>query len=121
MADSAAVRALDGHQQVHQRGQRPLDELAREITAGAVRLASATAAWLRLVAEFDEREGWGGVGVLSCAHWLAWQCALSPGAAREHVRVARALTALPVTAAAFAAGRLSFSKVRALTRVADPA
>ncbi|WP_448614976.1 DUF222 domain-containing protein [Modestobacter sp. URMC 112] len=120
MADSAVVRTLDGHRQVHQRGQRPLDELAREITAGAVRLASATAAWLGLVAEFDEREGWGGVGIQSCAHWLAWQCALSPGAAREHVRVARALTALPVTAAAFAAGRLSFSKVRAVTRVADP-
>ena len=50
---------------------------------------------------------------------MAWQCALSPGAAREHVRVARALTGLPVTAAAFAAGRLSFSKVRAITRVAD--
>ena len=116
MADSAVVRTLDGHQ----RGQRPLDELAREITADAVRLASATAVALGLVAEFDERQGWGGVGVLSCAHWLAWQCALSPGAAREHVRVARALTALPVTAAAFAEGRLSFSKVRAITRVADP-
>jgi Domain of unknown function (DUF222)/HNH endonuclease len=95
-------------------------ELAREIAAGAVRLAAATAAWLRLVAEFDEREGWGEYGIRSCAHWLAWQCGLSPGAAREHVRVARALRCLPRLTEAFAAGRLSYSKVRALTRVAEP-
>src|SRR3712207_1582200 len=98
----------------------PLPELARAITSGAVRLAAATAAWLRLVAEFDEREGWHGCGILSCAHWLAWQCGRSPGAAREHVRVARALGRLPLVEAAFADGRLSYSKVRALTRIAEP-
>lgn len=97
-----------------------LAELAAAITAGAVRLAAATAAWLRLVAEFDRRGGWHGFGIQSCAHWLAWQCGLGPGAAREHVRVARALTGLPRIEAAFAAGRLSYSKVRALTRVAAP-
>ena len=100
--------------------ERPLSQLALEITSGAVRLAAATAAWLRLVAEFDRREGWHAVGVLSCAHWLAWQCGMSPGAAREHVRVARALTTLPRLTAAFTEGRLSYSKVRALTRVAEP-
>ena len=99
--------------------ERSVSDLAREITEGAVRLAAATAAWLRLVAEFDRREGWAGVGILSCAHWLAWQCGMSPGTAREHVRVARALPALPVIAAAFAEGRLSYSKVRALTRIAE--
>jgi hypothetical protein len=98
----------------------PLPELAAAITAGAVRLAAATAAWLRLIAEFDEREGWHGYGITSCAHWLAWQCGLSPGAAREHVRVARALQSLPLIEAAFTEGRLSYSKVRALTRVAEP-
>ncbi|HEV7870433.1 MAG TPA: DUF222 domain-containing protein [Modestobacter sp.] len=99
--------------------QRPVAELAGEIRSGAVRLAAATASWLRLVAEFDERGGWAGVGIRSCAHWLAWQCGMSPGAAREHVRVARALGGLPLTAAAFADGRLSYSKVREVTRVAD--
>src|SRR4051794_38663360 len=98
----------------------PLAELAWAITSGAVRMAAATAAWLRLVAEFDERSGWHGVGMHSCAHWLAWQCGLGPGAAREHVRVARALRGLPRIEAAFAAGRLSYSKVRALTRIAEP-
>jgi hypothetical protein len=105
-------------------GERPsaraLAELAAAITAGAVRLAAATAAWLRLVAEFDEREGWHGYGIASCAHWLSWQCGLSPGAAREHVRVARALRGLPLIEVAFAEGRLSYSKVRALTRIAEP-
>ncbi|MCU1604424.1 MAG: endonuclease [Modestobacter sp.] len=72
------------------------------------------------MAEFDEREGWVGVGIQSCAHWLARQCGLAPGAAREHVRVARALRALPVTTHAFEAGRLSHSKLRAVTRVAEP-
>src|SRR3954449_2534046 len=102
-------------------GQLSLEELAGEIRSGAVRLAAATAAWLRLVAEFDAREGWGGGGIVSCAHWLAWQCGMSPGAAREHVRVARSLAGLPVTAESFAAGRLSYSKVREITRVADAA
>src|SRR5918997_3466312 len=98
----------------------PLPELATAITAGAVRLAAATAAWLRLVAEFDARGGWHGVGIHSCAHWLAWQCGMGPGAAREHVRVARALPGLPRIEAAFAAGQVSYSKVRALTRIAAP-
>ena len=98
----------------------PLPELARAITSGAVRMAAATATWLRLVAEFDEREGWAGTGIKSCGHWLAWQCGMSPGAAREPVRVARALTTLPRLTAAFTEGRLSYSKVRALTRVAEP-
>jgi hypothetical protein len=100
---------------------RPLPDLAREITEGAVRLSAATAAWLLLVAEFDEREGWGGPGIKSCAHWLSWQCGLGMGAAREHVRVARALRRLPLTAAAFLEGRISYAKARALTRVAEPA
>ncbi|MGY1849165.1 DUF222 domain-containing protein [Blastococcus sp. SYSU DS1021] len=100
--------------------EKSVPELAREIASGAVRLAAATAAWLRLVAEFDRREGWRAVGILSCAHWLAWQCGMAPGTAREHVRVARGLGALPLISAAFAEGRLSYSKVRALTRVAEP-
>ncbi len=85
-----------------------------------MRLAAATASWLRLVAEFDERRGWAGVGITSCAHWLAWRCSLTPGTARQHVRVARALRRLPLVEAAFGGGELSYSKVRAITRVAEP-
>ncbi|MGY1653170.1 DUF222 domain-containing protein [Geodermatophilus sp. SYSU D01119] len=85
-----------------------------------MRLAAATAEWLLLIARFDRREGWAGHALRSCAHWLAWQCGLSPGTAREHVRVARALATLPGIRAAFASGRLSYSEVRAMTRVAAP-
>ncbi|WP_233517427.1 HNH endonuclease signature motif containing protein [Geodermatophilus marinus] len=95
-------------------------ELGAAITAGAVRLAAASAAWLGLVAEFDARAGRAGPGLRSCAHWLSWQCGLSPGAAREQVRVARALRGLPRIQVAFGAGRLSYAKVRALTRIATP-
>jgi hypothetical protein len=54
----------------------------------------------------------------SCAQWLSWKCQMSSGTAREHVRVARALPGLPVIRARFAAARLSYAKVRALTRIA---
>jgi hypothetical protein len=102
-----------------QPAESSLPELAAAIAAGAVRLAAATATWLRLIAEFDRRDGWHAAGIMSCAHWLSWQCGLSPGAAREHVRVARSLESLPLIEAAFAEGRLSYSKVRALTRIAE--
>lgn len=66
----------------------------------------------------DRRNGWAVWGCRSCAHWLNWQCGLSLDAARERIRVARRLEDLPLIAAESAAGRLSYFKVRALTRVA---
>ena len=71
-------------------------------------------------AEFDRRGGHEAAGFHSCTGWLAWHCGLTARSAREQVRVARALSDLPLVRAAFAAGRLSYSKVRALTRVAVP-
>ncbi len=97
----------------------PLRDLEAEICSLAAGLAASTGGWLRLIAEFDRRKGWAQWGIKSCAHWLAWACSVAPGAAREYVRVASALTSLPLLDAAFAAGRLSYSKVRAATRVAD--
>jgi hypothetical protein len=72
------------------------------------------------VRELDRREGWAEWGCKSCAHWLSWQCAIGLGAAREQVRVARCLDELPAIRAAFGRGALSFSQVRAMTRVATP-
>jgi len=94
-----------------------LDELEREITELASHIHAATCRWLGLVAEFDRREGWAAWGCRSCAHWVSWRCGIAPAAAREHVRVARRLERLPAIRAAFAQGQLSYSKVRALTRV----
>jgi hypothetical protein len=76
--------------------------------------------WLLLVAEFDERRGWAVWGISSCPQWLSWKCSIGLRAAREQVRVARRLAELPLVRAAFAAGELSYCKVRALTRVATP-
>jgi Domain of unknown function (DUF222)/HNH endonuclease len=96
-----------------------LERLGDEIAELAVHLDAATARLLDLIRAFDARGGWGN-GFRSCAAWLSWRVGLEPGAAREHVRVARALGSLPRLAQALARGELSYSKVRALTRVATP-
>lgn len=95
-----------------------LRDLEDQITELSGHLNAANHRWLTLIAEFDRREGWNGVGVQSCAHWLNWKCGVDLGAAREKVRVARALESLPRISAAMERGELSYSKVRALTRVA---
>ncbi len=100
----------------------PTAKLARlgdEIAELSAHLEAATARLLDLIREFDARGGWN-TGFRSCAAWLTWRVGLDPGAAREKVRVARALGTLPVLAQALARGELSYAKVRALTRVATP-
>lgn len=101
--------------------QAPLERLVDELTELAAHRAAATCRWLQLVAEFDRREGHARWECRSTAHWLNWQCGVSFPAAREHVRVGRALEALPLVTAAFAQGTISYSKVRAITRVATAA
>jgi hypothetical protein len=99
----------------------PLEHLEHEICQLASHLASGMARWLDLLGEYDARDGWWSWdGLRSVADWVAWRCALNPRSAREHVRVARALRELPEIRRAFSTGQLSFSKVRALTRVAEP-
>jgi hypothetical protein len=98
----------------------PLAELESELLGLAGHIAAAQSRFLVLLAEFDDRGGWAGPGLRSCAHWLSWRAGMSLRTATEQVRVAHALTRLPLVAAAFAAGSLSYSKVRAITRVAVP-
>jgi hypothetical protein len=95
-----------------------VERLEGEITELAAHISAATCRWLLLVGEFDRREGWLGWGCRSCARWLSYRCGLSPGAGREHVRVARRLAGLRAIRAAFGRGELCYSQVRALTRVA---
>src|SRR5437667_11310703 len=96
-----------------------LDQLGDEIAELSAHIEAATARLLDLIREFDARGGWN-TGFRSCAAWLSWRVGLDLGAARERVRVARALGALPKRAQALARGELSYAKVRALTRVATP-
>jgi len=80
----------------------------------------ATHRMLTCIRNFDAAEGWHRQGAQSCAHWLTWRVGLNPGAAREKVRVARALGGLPALDHVFAEGRLSYAQVRAVTRIATP-
>src|SRR5262249_46520556 len=100
-------------------GAGELDRLGDEIAELSAHLDAATARLLALIREFDARGGWN-TGFRSCAHWLSWRVGLDPGAARERVRVARALGTLPLLGQALGRGELSYAKVRALTRVATP-
>jgi hypothetical protein len=116
----------------HPRGLRPfhhfpdpphfqnLERLEDDITELAAHIHAATFQLLELIAEYDEQQGWAQHGLNSCAHWLQWKCGTNLGAAREKVRVARALPDLPRISAAFRMGSISYSKVRAMTRVATP-
>ena len=96
------------------------EALGDQIAVLAAHIHAATYRLLILLAEFDRREGWGGGGFRSCAHWLSWRTGIALGAAREKVRVARALQELPKISSSMRGGALSFSKARALTRVATP-
>jgi len=101
-------------------GGVPLERLEAQICELAGHLTAATCRFLVLLGDFDARRGWESWEMGSCAQWLSWKCQMGSGAAREHVRVARALRDLPVLRAEFGAGRLSYAKIRALTRIATP-
>ncbi len=113
---STAIESAVGEAQQRAR----LEQLGERIALLSAQISAATYELLVMLREFDEQGGWNS-GFLSCAHWLCWRVGLDVGAAREKLRVARALGALPHLAAAMRRGELSYSKVRALTRIATPA
>ena len=98
-------------------GATESERLGEAIAELAARLHAATYELLVLLREFDERAGWNN-GFLSCAHWLHWRTGIDLGAAREKVRVAKALASLQLVSNAMQRGTISYAKVRALTRVA---
>jgi hypothetical protein len=97
------------------------DEAERELAELQAHQNAATHRQLVLIRYIDEDGLWNRQGAKSCAHWVAWRTDILPGAAREKVRVARALAALPRIDDTLQRGALSFSKVRAMTRVATGA
>jgi HNH endonuclease len=112
-SESAEVRA-------HGVAPEPLERLEARICELAGHLTAATCQFLLLIADFDERRGWADWEMASCAAWLSWKCQVAPGTAREQVRVARSLAQYPLIRQEFAAGRLSYAKARALTRIVSP-
>jgi hypothetical protein len=107
-----------------QRSSRPsgpeLDAIGQGIADLSLRIDVAKHELLTQLRKFDEHDGWANSGFLSLAAWLSWRIDIGPVAAREYVRVARALGELKRLDVAFATGKLSYSKVRAITRVATP-
>jgi hypothetical protein len=97
-----------------------LDAREVELAELSAHLDAATHRQLTLIRIMDVSERWAKRGAKSCAHWLAWRVGLDPGAARERVRVARKLGELPAIDHALRRGALSYSKARAMTRVATP-
>src|SRR5947209_2762111 len=98
----------------------PLERLEAQICEGAAHLAAGVGRWLLLVGEFDRRKGYERWECRSTAFWLNWQCGISMRTGQEQVRVGRALLDYPRIAEALCAGQLSYSKVRAITRVVTP-
>jgi hypothetical protein len=100
--------------------RREVARLGDEIARLSAHIQAATYRLLEMIGDFDASEGWHEEGFRSCAAWLSWRTGIAPGAAREKVRVARALKELPALSAALARGLVSYSVARAITRVATP-
>src|SRR5512138_743925 len=98
-----------------------IEMLDNEIAILAAQVDITTHRLLECIRLFDESSHWADQGALSCAHWLTWRVGWDKATAREKVRVARALSLLPAIDEALKSARLSYAKVRALTRVATPA
>ncbi|MFC1775877.1 DUF222 domain-containing protein [Pseudomonadota bacterium] len=118
MSQIALPPSEASHLEQARRRQTHCRQLENQITELAAHIHAATYRLLELIREYDESEGWCGPGLNSCAHWLNWRCGINLGAAREKVRVAHALKTLPKISDRFRQGEISYSKVRALTRVA---
>ena len=95
------------------------EQLGNQITELCSYLYAAESRLLTLIREFDEKECWADLGFCTCAHWLNFKCGIGMNAAREKVRVANALANLPKIDKGLSKGELSYSKVRAMTRIAD--
>jgi Domain of unknown function (DUF222) len=99
---------------------RPLERIEADLVRLATQLTTAMCTFLGLVGEYDQAEGFKQWGMNSAAAWLSWHCGVGLNAAREQVRVARVMRSYPGLVEGFAAGRLSYSKVRAITRIVTP-
>ena len=95
-------------------------ELRRAVTGMAARINLADWRFVKLIAAMDRTRGWREGGYCNLGNWLDHRCGLGPCASRERIRIGRALAKLPRIDAAFRDGAISYSKVRAITRVATP-
>ena len=92
----------------------------RELRAIATQRQQLLAREAHLLVQAEDLEIWRDHGCATFLEYLERFCDLSPRTAKEHIRVARALTALPLMRADFDAQRIVYSTARELTRIATP-
>ena len=100
--------------------QAPADtfeSLSEAIVALCGRIHGAEYRLIELIRRLEALKPWNRERP-DCAHWLNANCGMDLVTAREKVRIAHALDDLPQITAAFRDGELSYSKVRAITRIA---
>ena len=114
------LTALSGVTLISRDGLVSPEALAEELRRQSANLAAAEADWMTMLAVFDDYECWSLTGELSCVAWLSRHCGMDRITAHEKLRVAHALTRLTMLTGGFRTGVLSYSKVRALTRIATP-
>ncbi|MEO7804817.1 MAG: DUF222 domain-containing protein [Actinomycetota bacterium] len=90
------------------------------ITQQAAHIAAATCQWLLNVAQMHKEQDWAATGARSGPHWLSWSCGIDPTLARDYLKVASCLEALPLVTETFSKGELSYSQVRQIVRIATP-
>lgn len=100
--------------------ERESISLREQVLAVGRRWSAAQHRLVELVVALDDSGEWAADGAATCAHWVAHALAIEVCTAREWLRIGKKLTVLPGIASSFAEGRLSYSKVRTLTRVATP-
>ena len=96
-----------------------VSELGRSLIDGRRRLDAGEAEWLGWLVEFDRSGEWSLDGHLSCVAWLVDYCGLARTTAKERLRIAYELDRRPIIASSFASGELSYSKLRAITRITN--
>jgi hypothetical protein len=82
-------------------------------------ISSQHADLLELLVRFDDQQAWKQSGANHCAAWMNAEIGISTKLSWEYLRVGRQLQSLPTLRALFRVGKLSWSKVRLITRVAD--
>src|SRR5947199_6244618 len=96
-----------------------VSDLGKSLVEGRCRLDAAEAEWLGRLVAFDRSGQWALDGHLGCVSWLVEHCGLARSTAKERLRVAWELARLPIVAESFARGDVSYSKVRAITRIVN--
>ncbi len=94
------------------------ERIASEIISLNGQMQDAEFRFIQLIRQLDALKPWKNE-MPDCAHWLNLHCSMDLVTAREKVRIARSLDDLPRIEEAFRSGELSYSKVRAITRIAE--